>query len=162
MIFASLISVHETVCLEATAIDGKIQAVAKEDPLARRLTSIPGVGPIINFSFIATIDDVARFRKATDVGACLGPTPGRHQSGETDWSGRLSKRGDSTMRKLLYEAANVLIHRVPRFSPLEAWAMRLAARKGLKKAIAATARKLAVVMAAFGATAQPSHGPKRS
>lgn len=146
MIFASLLAVHETVCLEATSIDAKVQRLAKEDPLARRLTSIPGVGPIVSLSFIATIDDVTRFRKATDVGAYLGLTPRRYQSGETDWSGRISKRGDGTMRKLLYEAANILIHRVPRFSPLKSWAMRLAARKGLKKAIVATARKLAVIM----------------
>ncbi len=146
MIFASLIAVHETVCLEATSIDAKVQQLAKGDPLARRLTSIPGVGPIVSLSFIATIDDVSRFRKATDVGAYLGLTPRRHQSGETDWSGRISKRGDGAMRKLLYEAANILIQRVSRFSPLKAWAMRLAARKGLKKAIVATARKLAVIM----------------
>jgi len=146
MIFASLIAVHETVCLEATAIDAKVQQLAKDAPLARRLTSIPGVGPIVSLSFIATIDDVARFRKATDVGAYLGLTPRRYQSGETDWSGRISKRGDGTMRKLLYEAANILIQRVSRFSPLKAWAMRLVARKGMKKAIVATARKLAVIM----------------
>ena len=146
MIFASLIAVHETVCLEATAIDAKVQQLAKGDPLARRLTSIPGVGAIVSLSFIATIDDVARFRKATDVGAYLGLTPRRYQSGETDWSGRISKRGDGAMRKLLYEAANILIQRVSRFSPLKAWAMRLVARKGLKKAIVATARKLAVIM----------------
>ena len=50
------------------------------------------------------------------------------------------------MRKLLYEAANILIQRVARFSPLKAWAMRLVARRGKKKAIVATARKLAVIM----------------
>ena len=50
------------------------------------------------------------------------------------------------MRKLLYEAANILIQRVPRFSPLKAWAVRLAEKKGLKKATVATARKLAVVL----------------
>jgi transposase len=146
MIFASLITVHETVCLEGTAIDAKVQQLAKDNPLARRLTSIPGVGPIVSLSFIATIDDVARFGKATDVGAYLGLTPRRYQSGETDWSGRISKRGDGTMRKLLYEAANILIQRVSRFSPLKAWAMRLVARRGMKKAIVATARKLAVIM----------------
>jgi transposase len=146
IIFASLITVHETVCLESTAIDAKVQHLAKNNPLARRLTSIPGVGPIVSLSFIATIDDEARFRKATDVGAYLGLTPRRYQSGETDWSGRISKRGDGAMRKLLYEAANILIQRVSRFSPLKAWAMRLVARRGMKKAIVATARKLAVIM----------------
>ena len=146
MIFASLITVHETVCLETTAIDARVQRLAKDSPLARRLTIIPGVGPIVSLSFIATIDDVARFGKATDVGAYLGLTPRRYQSGETDWSKRISKRGDGAMRKLLYEAANILIQRVARFSPLKAWAMRLVARRGMKKAIVATARKLAVIM----------------
>jgi len=146
MIFGSLIAVHETVCHETTAIDARVQRLAKDTPLARRLTSIPGVGPIVSLSFIATIDDVARFGKATDVGAYLGLTPRRYQSGETDWSGRISKRGDGAMRKLLYEAANILIQRVSRFSPLKAWAMRLVARRGMKKAIVATARKLAVIM----------------
>lgn len=145
-VFASLIAVHETVCHEATDLDAEIQQIAKESPLARRLTSVPGVGPIVALSFIATIDDASRFRKAVDVGAYLGLTPRRYQSGETDWSGRISKRGDSAMRKLLYEAANILIQRVPRFSPLKAWAVRLAERKGLKKATVAAARKIAVIL----------------
>ncbi len=114
--------------------------------MARRLTSVPGVGPIVALNFIATIDDVERFRRAVDVGAYLGLTPRRYQSGETGWSGRISRRGDSSMRKLLYEAANSLIQRVPGFSPLKAWAMRLVQRKGLKKATVATARKLAVIL----------------
>ena len=124
---------HETVCHETTAIDARVQRLAKETPLARRLTSIPGVGPIVSLSFFATIDDVARFGKATDVGAYLGLTSRRYQYGETDWSGRISKRGNRAMGKLLYEAANILIQRVSSFSPLKAWAMRLVARRGMKK-----------------------------
>lgn len=146
VVFASLIAVHETVCQEATDLDAEIQRFAKDSSLAQRLTSVPGVGPIVALSFIATIDDATRFRRAVDVGAYLGLTPRRYQSGETDWSGRISKRGDSGMRKLLYEAANALIQRVTKFSPLKAWAMRLVQRKGLKKATVATARKLAVIL----------------
>lgn len=119
-VFASLIAVHETVCHQATGLDDEIRQIAKDSPLARRLTTVPGVGPIVALSFIATIDDATRFRRAVDAGAYLGLTPRRYQSGETDWSGRISKRGDWSMRKLLYEAANVLIQRVPRFSPLRA------------------------------------------
>ncbi len=145
-VFASLIAVHETVCHQATDLDVEIQQITKDSLLARRLTSVPGVGPIVALSFIATIDDATRFRRAVDVGAYLGLTPRRYQSGEVDWSGRIPKRGDRAMRKLLYEAANILIQRVSRFSPLKAWAMRLAERKGLKKATVATARKLAVVL----------------
>ncbi|MDJ0826175.1 MAG: IS110 family transposase [Rhodobacter sp.] len=146
VVFASLIAVHEVVCHEASDLDAEIQLIAKESPLARRLTSVPGVGPIVALSFIAAIDDATRFRRAVDVGAYLGLTPRRYQSGDTDWSGRISKRGGSGMRKLLYEAANILIQRVARFSPLKAWAMRLVQRKGLKKATVATARKLAVIL----------------
>ena len=143
---ASLIAVHDVVCAEAAAIQDELLAIARDSSLARRLMTVPGVGPIVALNFIAAIDDVGRFAKATDVGAYLGLTPRRYQSGEIDYSGRISKRGDGAMRSLLYEAASVLITRVRRFSPLKSWAMRLAARKGFKKAAVATARKIAVVM----------------
>ena len=86
--------------------------------------TVPGVGPIVALNFIATVDDASRFAKATDVGAYLGLTPRRYQSGEIDYSGRISKRGDGAMRTLLFEAANVLITRVRRFSPLKSCAAR--------------------------------------
>ncbi len=143
---ASLIAVHDVACAEAAAIEDDLRAIARDSGLARRLMTVPGVGPIVALSFIATVDDVGRFAKATDVGAYLGLTPRRYQSGEIDYSGRISKRGDGAMRTLLFEAANVLITRVHRFSPLKAWAVRLAARKGFKKAAVAAARKIAVVM----------------
>ncbi len=143
---ASLIAVHDVACAEATAIDDELLAIARDSELARRLMTVPGVGPIVALGFIATVDDAGRFAKATDVGAYLGLTPRRYQSGEMDYTGRISKRGDSAMRALLYEAAGALITRVRRFSALKSWAVRLAARKGFKKAAVATARKIAVVM----------------
>jgi len=146
MVTASLIVVHEVACAETTAIDDELMVIARGSELARRLMTVPGVGPIVALNFIATVDDAGRFAKATDVGAYLGLTPRRYQSGEMDYSGRISKRGNSGMRTLLFEAANVLITRVRRFSPLKSWAMRLAARKGFKKAAVAAARKIAVVM----------------
>jgi transposase len=80
------------------------------------------------------------------VGAYLGLTPKRYQSGEIDWSGRISKRGDKAMRSLLVESASTLIRNVKRFSALKSWAIRLAGRKGFRKAAIATARKIAVLM----------------
>jgi len=127
---------------DAEAIGEAVQRSA----LARRLMTVPGVGPIVALSFMATIDDAARFGKSSQVGAYLGLTPRRYQSGEVDHSGRISKCGDGAMRALLVEAASSLITRVKRFSPLKAWAVRLAARKGFKKAAVATARKLAVIL----------------
>jgi len=93
-----------------------------------------------------TLDDQARFNRATDVGAFLGLTPRRYQSGDTDWSGRISKCGDRDLRRLLYAAGFTLISQVRRSSPLRSWAVRLSERKGIKHAAVAAARKLAVIM----------------
>jgi transposase len=146
MVAASLIAVHDVVCAEAGTIEDELLAIARDSGLTRRLMTVPGVGPIVALNFIAAVDDVGRFARATDVGAYLGLTPRRYQSGEIDYSGRITKRGNGAMRALLFEAATVLITRVRRFSPLKAWAVRLAARKGFKKAAVAAARKIAVVM----------------
>lgn len=143
---ASLIAVHDVACSEAAMIEDELLSIARDSDLAQRLMTVPGVGPIVALNFIATVDDAYRFARATDVGAYLGLTPRRYQSGEVDYSGRISRRGDGAMRALLYEAASALITRVQRFSPLKSWAVRLAARKGFKKAAVATARKIAVIM----------------
>ncbi|MGI9492260.1 MAG: IS110 family transposase [Geminicoccaceae bacterium] len=140
------ITAHETLCVAAEALEDDLKSIAKGSELARRLMTIPGVGPIVSLSFIALIDDADRFRKAADVGAFLGLTPRRYQSGETDYSGRVSKCGDAAMRGLLFEAATCLIRHVKRFSTLKSWAVRLAGRRGFKKAAVATARKIAVLM----------------
>lgn len=140
------IVIHETLCTATEALDKDLLSVARESGLCRRLMTIPGVGPIVALSFIALVDDASRFRKAADIGAFLGLTPRRHQSGEVDYSGRISKCGDAQMRGLLFEAATCLIRLVKRFSPLKSWAVRLAGRKGFKKAAVATARKIAVLM----------------
>lgn len=138
--------VHRTLCLALKATEDELQTIGKESRLGRRLMTVPGVGVLVALGFIATIDDATRFRRASDVGAFLGLTPRRYQSGETDCSDRISKCGSGPMRALLFEAATSLIQHVRRFSPLKSWAMRLAARKGFKKAAVATARKIAVVL----------------
>jgi transposase len=80
------------------------------------------------------------------VGAYFGLTPRRHQSGEVDRSGKVSKSGDALTRTYLFEAAGALLSRVARWSALKAWGVRLARRVGGKKARVALARKLAVLM----------------
>jgi transposase len=80
------------------------------------------------------------------VGAYFGLTPRRHQSGETDYDGKISRCGDVLTRTYLFEAAGVLLARVARWSALKAWGTRLAKRVGGKKARVALARKLAVLM----------------
>ena len=108
--------------------------------------TIPGVGPVVALTFRATIDVPARFRNSRAVGAVLGLTPCRHHSGESDRTGAISKCGDEMMRVMLYEAAQILLVRSTRWSWLKVWAMQIAKRRGLKKAIVALARRLAVIM----------------
>ena len=108
--------------------------------------SVPGVGVVTALAFRHTIDDPARFRSAQAVGAYLGLTPRRKQSGEMDFNGRISKWGDRLLRTYLFEAASVLLHRTQRWSALKAWGVRLMKRVGVKKAKVAVARKIAVIL----------------
>ena len=141
--------------MAADALEDQLTATAKTTPLARGLMTIPGVGPLVALNFLALVDDPERFRRAADVGAYLGLTPRRHQSGEVDYTGRISRCGDAAMRGLLFEAAQSVIHRVKRSSRLKSWAMRLVARRGVKKATIAVARKLAVLMLTLWKTGAP-------
>src|SRR5215212_11022950 len=84
-------------------------------------------------------------RKSKSVGAVFGLTCSRYQSGEIDWSGKISRCGDEMMRTMLYEAAQSMMHS-KKWSWLKAWAMQIARRRGMKKAIVALARRLAVIM----------------
>jgi transposase len=119
---------------------------ARQDPVCQRLMTMPGVGAVVAMTYRVTIDVPARFTKSRTVGAHVGLTPRRYQSGEIDWSGRISKAGDPLLRASLYEAAQVLMTRVARPSPLRCWAMRLAKRHGRKKAVVALARKMGVIL----------------
>ena len=105
----------------------------------------PGVGPVVALTYRATVDVPARFRKSKAVGAVFGPTCSKYQSGEIDRSGRISRCGDEMMRVMLYEAAQSML-RSKKWSWLKAWAMQIARRRGMKKAIVALARRLAVIM----------------
>src|SRR6202795_4605185 len=108
--------------------------------------SAPGVGPLTALAFRATIDQPERFSKSRDVGAHLGLTPRRYQSGETDIQGRVSRCGDELARTALYEAAHSLLVRSKKWSALRAWGMKIAKRRGMARARVAVARKLAVIL----------------
>ena len=76
---------------------------------ARLLTSVPAVGRIVALTYASAIDDPARFKSSKQAGAHFGLTPKKHQSGETNYTGRISKIGDASVRTALYEAANVML-----------------------------------------------------
>ena len=121
-------------------------SIVRGDAVCRRLMTVPGVGAIVAVTYKTAIDDPTRFCKSKNVGPYIGLTPKKYQSGEVDWTGRISKVGDAMVRTALFEAANVILSRVTRFSVLKAWALRVAKLRGLKRAKVALARKLAVVL----------------
>ena len=141
-----LLKAREAVGRQIADLDRKVMRLARNVAQVRRFMTAPGVGPITALCFLATIDDPTRFRKSRSVGAYVGLTPRRYASGEIDWTGRISKCGDKLLRCYLYEAANVLLTRVAKWSALKAWGIRLAKRTGLRKAKVAVARKLAVIL----------------
>ena len=143
-------------------LEGRIASLATASPVCARLMTVPGVGPMTALAFVTAIDDPDRFAKSSSVGAYLGLTPRRHQSGEVDWSGRISKHGDGLARHMLYEAANSLLSRVRRWSAPKAWAARMVKRVGAKKARVALARKLAVILHRIWADGTTFHWTKEA
>jgi transposase len=141
-----LLAVVEVMTRELARLTKQILAVVRDEPVCRRLMGVPGVGPLTALAFRATVDRPDRFRRSRDVGAHLGLTPKRYQSGETDVQGGISRCGDELARTALYEAAHSLLVRSRRWSGLRAWGMQVAKRRGMARARVAVARKLAVVL----------------
>jgi transposase len=141
-----LLGAREVVGRQIVDLDRKVRRLAQASDPVRRLMTAPGVGPITALCYLATIDDPTRFARSRSVGADLGLTTRRYASGEIDWTGRISKCGDAMLRSYLYEAANVLLTRIAKWSTLKAWGIRLAKRSSLRKAKVAVARKLAVIL----------------
>jgi transposase len=127
-------------------LDRKVMKFARNNAQVQQFMTAPGIGPVTALCFLATIGDLGRFKRSRSIGAYVGLTTRRYASGEIDWTGRISKCGDKMLRSYLYEAANVLLTRVAKWSALKAWGIRLAKRSGLRKAKVAVARKLAVIL----------------
>jgi transposase len=145
-IMTSLLDARHKLREQVGKLHQKLLSIVHEDDVCRRLMTIPGVGPIVSLTFTATIDIPTRFKNSKAVGAALGLTPRLNQSGESNRMGRVSLCGDDMMRGLLYEAAQVMLTRTLKWSWLKAWAMNIAKRRGLQKAVVALARRLAVIM----------------
>jgi transposase len=142
----SLLAVIEVMTHQVEKLTKQVIDEVRVEPTCRRLMTVPGVGPLTALAFRATVDRPDRFRRSRDVGAHLGLTPRRYQSGETDVQGRISRCGDELARTALYEAAHSLLIRSTRWSTLRAWGMNVAKRRGMARARVAVARKLAVIL----------------
>ena len=141
-----LLAILATMLDQLAGLTKQVLDIVRGEEVCRRLMSVPGVGPITALAFRATVDRPERFRRSRDVGAHLGLTPARYQSGETDIQGKVSRCGDELARTALYEAAHTLLVRSKKWSSLRAWGMKVAKHRGMARARVAVARKLAVVL----------------
>lgn len=140
-----LIEMIAALTVQVSRLDEELGEAAKEDPIAQRLQTVPGVGPIISLSFMAWMDAPSRSRRSRDVGACLGLRPRIRSSGSEERRGRITREGDSEMRRLLVQGAHaVLLTRQD--SALRRWAEQVIDRCGRKKGAVAIARKLSVLL----------------
>jgi len=141
-----LLIVRRVVREQLGILHRRLLAIVRDDDVCRRLMTIPGVGPVVALTYRVTVDVPARFRNSKAVGAVFGLTPAKYQSGENDRTGAISRCGDEMMRMMLYEAAQSMLVRSAKWSWLKAWAIKVARHRGMKKAIVALARRLAVIM----------------
>ncbi len=131
-------------------LDKTFLAAARADARARRLMTIPGIGPITASAIIASVPDVSGWAGPREFAAFLGLTPRQHSSGGKARLGRISKMGNRYLRKLLVVGAHaVLYHRKPHTDALRTWTKRLIEKKPFKLVAVALANKLARIVFAL-------------
>ena len=142
----AMLRARETLRDQVAALHKRVLQIVRNDETCALLMSTPGVGPLTALIYKSAVDDPARFSSSRQVGAHFGLTPSKHQSGEADVTGSITKAGDASVRSALFEAATVLLTRTTSFSKLKSWGMRVAQRRGFKRAAVAVARKLAIIL----------------
>jgi transposase len=145
-IATAMLSARAALKAEYAKLHKAVLTIVRDDAVCRRLMTVPSVGPLVAITYKSAIDDPHRIAKSKAAGALFGLTPKKYQSGEKDVTGGITLAGDEMVRTALYEAANVLLSRITRFSKLKRWGMDVAKRRGSKRAKVALARKLAVIL----------------
>jgi transposase len=133
--------------------DRQIEAVAEQRyPETARLTQVPGVGTLTALAYVLTLERSERFSESRQVGAFLGLTPRRDQSGACDKQLRITKEGDGMLRRLLVGSAHYILGPFGPPGDLRRYGERLMQRGGKnakRRAVVAVARKLAVLLHAL-------------
>jgi transposase len=146
-IVGPMLAVRKVLREQFAVLHRLLLGLVRHDPVCRRLMTAPGVGPVVALTYRAAVDQPQRFLHSKAVGANAGLTPKRVQSGESDYDVGISKTGDVMLRTMLYEAAqSLLTHSGARWSWLKAWGLRVAQRRGMRRATVAVARRLAVIL----------------
>ena len=145
-----LLAAIESVSERIAEYNQQIEKLAQESyPQVVLLKQVKGVGTLIALTFLLTLEDPHRFSKSRDVGCYLGLQPGRRNSGQSEPQMHISKEGDPYLRTLLVQGAQHILGPFGVDCDLRRWGLKLAERGGRnakKRAIVATARKLAVLL----------------
>ena len=145
-----LLAAMESLSAQIREYNERIEKLAEESyPQVELLKQVKGVGTLIALTFLLTLEDPHRFRKSRDVGCYLGLQPGRRNSGQSEPQMHISKEGDPYLRTLLVQGAQHILGPFGVDCDLRRWGLKLAergGRSGKKRAIIATARKLAVLL----------------
>jgi transposase len=145
-----LLAVIESLSERITEYNDRIAALAENRyPQVKLLQQIRGVGTLIALTFVLTLEDPHRFHKSRDVGCYLGLQPGRRNSGQSEPHMHITKEGDPYLRTLLVQGAQHILGPFGVDCDLRRWGLKLTERggkSGKKRAIIATARKLAVLL----------------
>ena len=135
---------------EIGAADHRVATLVARDAVMRRLLTAPGIGPVTAAAYVATLDDVERFRSAREVMAYLGLVPSEDSSAERRHRGAITKAGNARVRWLLVEAGWAVLHATRAdTAALKAWGRRLVLRRGKRVAAVALARRLAGILYAM-------------
>jgi len=164
-----LLACIESVSEQIREYNERIEELAQESyPRTALLKQIKGVGTLIALTYMLTLEDPHRFGKSRDVGCYLGLQPGRRNSGRSEPQMHISKEGDPYLRTLLVQGAQHILGPFGIDCDLRRWGLRLAERggkSGKKRAIVATARKLAVLLHHLwvsGEAYEPLHNSSRT
>jgi len=145
-----LLNAIESLSERIVEYNDRIENLAQKSyPQVALLKQIKGVGTLIALTYLLTLEDPHRFRKSRDVGCYLGLQPGRRNSGQSERQMHISKEGDPYLRTLLVQGAQHILGPFGVDCDLRRWGLKLAERggkSGKKRAIIATARKLAVLL----------------
>jgi len=159
-----LLIVLESINEQIAKADEELLALAENDPICKRLMSVPGVGPVTSMRFVAAIDDAMRFPTAHAVESYLGLTPGENSSSERKQRTGITKAGPPAVRSALVQAAWNLRRTRPQ-DPIAIWANGIEQRRGKFTATVALARKIAGILFAIwrdGSVYSPQHEAKHS
>ena len=145
-----LLQALESLSQQIAEYNRQIESIAQQRyPQTALLKQVKGVGTLIALTYLLTLEDPHRFRKSRDAGCYAGLQPARRNSGQSAPQMHISKEGDPYLRTLLVQAAHHILGPFGADSDLRRWGLKLAERggkNGKKRAIIATARKLAVLL----------------